>query len=84
MSDDTIMLSVFVPAEGKTLEVRTPRGIKAAVLIKDLAEIINRRGGEFIPDASTVLCVRKSGEILNPDTFIDDIGLINGSELFLI
>ena len=84
MNEDKIILSVYIPAENRTVEARVSRGMKVSVVTELLKEMIMRRESDYIPDGTVVLCERKSGAIMNPNSYIVDWGLGNGSELIII
>ena len=84
MSEDKIILSVYIPAENRTIEAKVARGMKISAVTELLRGLIARRESDYIPNGTVLLCDRKTGAIMNPNSYIVDIGLGNGSELIMI
>ena len=84
MNNDKIILSVYIPAEDRTVEARVSRGMKISSVTELLTEMIIRRESDYIPRGTVILCDRRNGAIMNPNDHIADLGLGNGSEIIMI
>lgn len=80
-----ILVEVFLPASGEVYDVRLPLDSQlgeVAMLIMKQLEGLSK--GRFIANSTTVLCDASSGEILDINKFVAELGIKNGSKLMLI
>lgn len=80
-----VLVEVLLPASGEVYDVRIPLDSQlgeVAVLIMQQLETLSK--GRFIANNTTVLCDAKSGEILDINKFVVELGIKNGSKLMLI
>ena len=80
-----IIVEVFIPASSSKYEMRIPSSVQMFKILelikKAVAEFEN---GRYIPDDTTVLCNRNTGDIININLTADELGIKNGFKLMLI
>lgn len=82
---DRVLVEVFVPASGQTFDTILPCESKLHEVILLLSHTMNELSeGQFIVKDDTVLCDRKTGEILNINLTVEELGIFNGAKLMLI
>lgn len=79
-----MLISVFLPAIGKTFDFWIPREYSIAYVATLLSYYFARQHLGYIPDKDTFLCERKSGRILNGTLPVDHLEKMNNPELMLI
>lgn len=79
-----ILLEICLPAVEKSFDVRIPRQLKVAQAAVMLAEFIKKQDVEYIPTAQSTLCDMENGRAFDPNAFIGDLGLHNGSKVMMI
>ncbi len=80
-----IMVEVYLPAAGKSYDVRIPvfRRIGEIIPLLEVG-MAELEPGYFIPSGNSVLCDRETGVILNVNLTVDETGILNGTRLMLI
>lgn len=82
---DKVMVSLYIPATGKNYDIRLPQSLSVSQATELISVFFaNGARGAFIPDASSVLCDRESGNIYPVNSSIQKLKLKNGSRLMLI
>lgn len=79
------LVTVYVPILKDSYDILIPR----CVQMYDVLELIKKAvtelsEGRFIPNRNTVLCSKKSGQILDINKSAQELGILNGSKLMLI
>ena len=82
---DKILINVFVPVLHSSYDMFIP----GDAVLGDVAELIKKAVSElsdglFFSEENTALCRRESGEILNINLSVYELGIQNGSKLMLI
>lgn len=80
-----ILLNIYIPASGDTLEIKTSCSMKIAELTELLCQYLS--GSEkmlFQPSEDVRLCSVKNGEMYPFNAFLTDLKLGNGSTMLLI
>ena len=79
------MVEVFLPAAGKSYDVRIPTTTRIGEIIPlvemCLAEL---EEGYFVPSKDTVLCDKNTGMTLDVNLTPSEMGILNGTKLMLI
>ncbi|CAM4339320.1 EsaB/YukD family protein [Paenibacillus tarimensis] len=82
---DKILIELYIPASGQVYDVFIPVHLKVfeveALLISAVTDLT---GGYFTAAEDTVLCDRATGEVLDINLSVQELGLQNGSALMLI
>lgn len=79
------IVELYLPAVGKSYDIRILRNRKIREMIPLLEkEMKKRTGGYFLAKNDTVLCERECGIVLNMDETPEEIGILNGTKLMLI
>ena len=80
-----ILINVYVPIVGIGYDVFIPYDSPMSEVIllleKAVAELSD---GQFLPSESTILCMRDTGEILDINYKVFELGIKNGSKLMII
>ncbi|MDR0381654.1 MAG: EsaB/YukD family protein [Oscillospiraceae bacterium] len=80
-----LLIEVYLPAAGRSFDVFIPSGLPlrevTALVSKALSELSE---GLFVANESTVLCDRRTGDILDARMTAEEAGLYNGAGLMLI
>ncbi|MDR1157978.1 MAG: methyltransferase [Oscillospiraceae bacterium] len=80
-----LLIEVYLPAAGRSFDVSIPSALPlyevTALVSKALSELSE---GLFVANASTVLCDRQTGEILDAHMTAAEAGLYNGAGFMLI
>lgn len=80
-----ITMEIYVPAADRTFDVTVPSQFPlwqvTSLAAKSLSEL---SGGLYQADETAVLCDRESGQFLNANMMVWELGLMNGSRLMLI
>ena len=79
-----ILLEVYLPASGKSFDVKVPRQLKIAQVTTMLIDFLKKQDEEFIPGNDSVLCEVGTGKAFDSNAFIEMVGLHNGSRIMLI
>lgn len=83
--DNKILVEVFVPAAGKSYDVKICPESKIYELIEMLKQVVGDLDqGYYIPNAETVLCDKSAGTVMQLNATVAEHGLYNGSKLILI
>ncbi len=66
-----VLVEVFLPATGKTIEMKVPREIKIGQVTNMLIDYLSKQTGcGYIPMSDAVLCDYYTGNIYNTDVFV--------------
>lgn len=80
-----LMVELYLPAAGRSYDVRIPTGSRIGEIIPLLegcmAELAS---GYFIPAADSILCEQETGMVLNVNMTVEESGILNGTKLMLI
>lgn len=80
-----ILTEILLPASGEVYDVRIPSDSRVAEVTVLIAKQLERlSNGLFVANSTTVLCDRESGQILDINKFVAELGIENGSKLMLI
>ena len=79
-----ILLQLCLPVVERNFDIRIPRQLKVAQATNMIIEFLKRQDEEYIPTGESVLCDMESGRAFDPNAFIDDVGLHNGSGIMLV
>lgn len=81
---DKIMIELWIPAAELKLDVMIPRASKLYVVQKLLAAAVaDLSTGKYMPTSDAALFDR-TGKFLDINMSVEELGLINGSQLMLI
>lgn len=84
MTNKTLFL-VFLPATAKTYDLWIPNELTVYEATSLVCKILGEQESRyFIPKNTTALYDRLSGEELDINLFIRDLGCVNGTQLVLI
>lgn len=82
---DEVLIEVFVPVLSESFDVFIPRYSPMYEVLELIKKAISDLSyGRFVSDDNTVLCYRKSGQILNINLSVCELNVLNGSKLMLI
>lgn len=82
---DKVLVEVFIPAANQKYDVFLPMKTKLHEVVFLLANTMTELSqGHFTGTEHTVLCDRKTGDILNINSTVEELGLIHGMKLMLI
>lgn len=84
MMKNKIMLEVCLPAVERNFDIRVPGQLKVAQATDMLVEFLKGQDEEYIPTEESVLCDMESGRALDPNAFIREAGLHNGSRVMIL
>lgn len=80
-----ILVNIFVPILGVGYDIFIPGDSKmsgvAELLKRAVAELSD---GQFIESSATSICMRSTGEILDINHTVYELGIKNGSKLMII
>ena len=80
-----VLVNIYFPAVCRSFDVYLPRKTEISQITDMLKPICGElTDNMFIPTEDTVLCDRKTGNILDVNATPDELCLINGSELMFI
>ncbi|MBO5620872.1 MAG: hypothetical protein J5959_04515 [Butyrivibrio sp.] len=80
-----LLLQVDIPAIGKSYEMKVPRQLKVKQLTDVLRTYFAGKGfGNYIPGNDVILCDSFSGKVFDSNSFIDQLGLKNGTKILFI
>ena len=79
------LIEVFVPSISTTYDIFISRNCMVYELLKLIADAIEKlSAGRFKNKMESVLCNRNTGEILDINAAIEDVGIKDGTQLLLI
>ncbi|MCM1307729.1 MAG: EsaB/YukD family protein [Butyrivibrio sp.] len=82
---EKILVELHIPVNGKQYDIELPSNILIHQAVELISDFFKGNQGElFTPDGSTVLCDLASGQILDINKTVFELGLANGSKLLLI
>lgn len=80
-----IIVEIYIPIMGKAYDVFIPKNKKlyeiSQLLTKSISDLT---GGMFVMSDDNILCDQVTGQVLDINLSVDDLGLKNGSRLMLI
>ena len=79
-----ILLEVYLPETGETFEMRVPGNIKVRQFNERIIDYLKAKAGAYIPDDDSVICDLISGNPIDPNLYIDNAGLENGSRVMVL
>lgn len=80
-----LLIEIFVPASNQTFDVWIPEKSKLHEVTFLLASTMSELShGSFLATDKAVLCERNSGEVLNINLSMEELGMIHGSKLMLL
>lgn len=82
---DEILVEMYLPASGKTYDIKIPYNAKIYTLTNMLTKAMTELSeGEFKDNGNSVLVDRDTGNIFDINFSVYELGLENGSKLMLI
>lgn len=80
-----LIVEVYLPAAQRAFDLQIPSNAR----LSQVSELVGRTltelsGGLYTADEASTLCDRETGEILNINMTVWELGLRNGSKLMLI
>ena len=80
-----VIINVYVPILNKAYDIFIPSQSQ----VFEITELITRAvvelsEGQFIPSSDTVLAIRSSGQILDVNATVFELGIGNGADFMLI
>ena len=80
-----ILVNIYVPILGRDYDAFIPADASVQEVLKLLYKATAAvSDGGFAENQTTALCLRETGEILNPNHFVFELGIQNGSKLMII
>lgn len=80
-----IVVEVQVPAVNKVYDARIPRDVQIWEVAKLISQMVAAlEPGMYAEDNQAVLCDYETGQILDTNKLVDDVGLVNGSRVILM
>lgn len=80
-----ITVEVFLPAAGRSFDVCIPTEVRFSQVTELVAKTLTElSGGLYRADVDAALCDLTTGEFLNINMMVWELGLCNGSQLMLI
>ncbi len=85
LSMNKIIVEIYIPIIGEAYDVFIPKNKKLYEVSQLLAKSISDlTGGMFVMSDDNVLCDLVTGQVLDINLSVSDLGLKNGSRLMLI
>lgn len=82
---DKVLINLHIPVNGKRYDIELPSNIIIYQAIELISDFFKGNQGEiFTPDENAVLCDLVTGQILDINKTVFELGLANGSKLLLI
>lgn len=81
---DKILVEVYIPASDETYDIMIPQHSKLFEVMYLLASTLSELTEGYELTTDTPVCNRKTGEILDINSTVKELGLINGSKLMLM
>lgn len=85
LSMNKIIVEIYIPIIGKSYDVFIPKNKKlyevSQLLAKSISDLTD---GMFVMSDNNVLCDLVTGQVLDINLSVNDLGLKNGSRLMLI
>mgnify|MGYP007102006870 CR=1 FL=1 len=79
------VIEITLPAEGLTQDFTVPGSMQIGMLAQLSAQAFSGlTDGQYLPSAQPILCTRRSGRILDPNSVIQQTEIRNGTKLMLI
>lgn len=80
-----VTVEVYLPAAQRAFDVQVPADSRLSLVTELIGRTMEEvSDGLYRADAAAVLCERDTGEILNINMTVWELGLRNGSKLMLI
>ena len=82
---DKVLVEVFVPLLNRSYDIfislQSPMYEVLSLIKKAVSELSD---GRFVANANTIICYRESGDIININLSVFELGICNGTKLMLI
>ena len=80
-----IIVQVYLPADGKTYDVRVPENMYVYDVVKVLAELFSESAkGFYYKGGVNILCFRESGKSLLQNCTLKELGVSNRTQLMFV
>lgn len=80
-----VTVEVYLPAAQKAFDVQVPADSRLSLVTELIGRTLEEvSDGLYCADAAAALCERETGDILNINMTVWELGLRNGSKLMLI
>ncbi len=80
-----ILLNIYIPASGKTIEIKAAYSLKIAELTNMLYRYLStNENNMFKPTWDTRLCSSENGEMYPYNAYLADLQLVSGSTIFMV
>lgn len=80
-----VTIEVYLPAALRSFDIQVSIDSRLSRVTELAAKALgDLSGGLYAADSSSVLCCRETGEILNVNMTVWELGLKNGSRLMLV
>lgn len=80
-----IIVQVYLPADGKTYDVRVPENMYVYDVVKVLAELFSESAkGFYYKGDVNILCFRESGKSLLQNCTLKELGVSNRTQLMFV
>ena len=82
---DTILVEVYLPAAGKSFELRLPRALNSQIADQLAAEAVSSLSdGTYLPSHASMFAMRDTGVLLDMKRSLEQNNLHNGSRILLL
>lgn len=81
---DKVLVEIYIPAIGVEYDTFLPGQITVKQATELLNSIFSQLNQEYFQSRILLLCDRETGIIFNPEDFIEETRISNGSKLLLI
>lgn len=83
--DKKVLAEIYIPVTGASFDIFIPLESKMSDVLELLKKAVNEMSdGLFTAGESTVICRRNTGDILNINLTVYELGIHNGSKLMLV
>ena len=83
--DSKVLLNIYLPATRESFEMWVPKDLSVHGALGLINSIIEERVGRlFKPGQSTALYIMSTGDELDVNMLIKDLGFVNGTQLVLM
>lgn len=80
-----VIVNVYVPILNCSYDIFIPTGSQLFEVLELIKRAVSELSeGRFMPTENTTLSLRSSGEILNVNATVSELGIENGAKLMLI
>lgn len=82
---EKILIKIFVPSVSNCYELMVPKMLQLCELLPFINSVVEQQSdGQFQPTGKEILCTEEDGKILNINLTVHELGIQNGTTLFLI